>query len=235
MTPFDAPAFYRFTTSAPVLLRNVAQYADRTMTFSAGLLLLALFVLRPRFRNLDGITQRIVACGFVWLAVFLLPASVLPVRSSLYACLPSVGVSVAAAAIVGHWWSRAPDRRRQRALICAVLLPVLVWPIYLARAQRWVRMAEFSTQALSELQSAASALPDNSGILIIDDRTVRANVASVFSTVLRDSFLLTSGRYMTFYVRPPVDNADPQNGGAAACGGCVDVTLVVKDGRLTRQ
>jgi hypothetical protein len=96
-------------------------------------------------------------------------------------------------------------------------------------------MAEFSTQAMSELKAVVRALPDDSDILIIDDRSARANMASVFSTMLRDSFLLVSGRYMTFYVQPPIDNADDLNGGAPVCGSCVDVTLMVRDGRLVRR
>lgn len=235
MTPATAPSFYRFTPDAFTWLRNIAQYSDRTMTFSAGMLVLLALILRPHQWRLDARTWRVVAAGSAWLGVFVAPALILSVRSSLYACLPSAGVSVAAAAIASRWWLSASAARRRTALIAVIPLAAVLFPVYVARNQRWVKMAEFSTQALSDLQAAARSYPDDSNILIIDDRSARANVASVFSTMVRDCFLLVSGRYMTFYVDPPVSNADPLNGGAPVCTDCVDITLVVKNGRLQRQ
>ncbi|MGB2714413.1 MAG: hypothetical protein WBC51_09565 [Vicinamibacterales bacterium] len=234
MTPTDAPAYYRFTWSLSSVGRNALEYADRTMTTTAAALVLLIIVMRPRLQLFDRELLSVAACGGLWLVAFLLPALLLPVRSSLYACLPSVGPCVVAAALAQRWWTVAGQTRRQYALVAAIVVPLLLWPVYQGRTARWVGMAEFSTRAVAELTAATANLPDDSDILIVDDRTQRANIASVFSTMLRDAFLVTSGRYMTFYVEPPVPNAEFRSGGRSGCGGCEDVRLIVRDGGLVR-
>jgi hypothetical protein len=235
MTPATAPAHYRLTLEPAVLLRNLAEYADRTATFSAAVLLLAAAILRPRLTPLDLRARAVVAAGALWAGVFLVPALLLPVRSSLYACLPSAGVCVAAAVLAERWWLAASARRRRAALYAAVVVPLLLWPVYRARTERWTAMAEFSSSALAALAAAAAGLPDDSDVLIEDDRRRRANMASAFSGLLREAFLLTTGRYMTFYVDPPIEAADERGGGAPVCSDCIDVRLVVRNGRLVRQ
>jgi hypothetical protein len=94
-------------------------------------------------------------------------------------------------------------------------------------------MAEFSRRAIADLESALKPFPDDSDIVIEDDRSTRANMASVFSTMLREGFQVMTGRFMTFYVDPPIPNAFPNNGGLASCDGCEEVRLVVKDGGLS--
>ncbi len=232
MTPATAPSYYRFTLDPAVALRNVGEYADRTSTTAIATLLLLAVVLRPGLLGFDPRSHRLVACGVIWTGTFLAPALLLPVRSSLYACLPSVGMCVAAAAIAARWWSLAAPARRQHALIAAVIVPCLLGPVYHARTDRWVRMAEFSTRAVIDLEVALRRFPDDSNIVIVDDPSTRANVAAVFSTLLRDAFQVMTGRFMTFYVDPPIPNAFANGGGIASCNGCEDVRLVVKDGGL---
>lgn len=235
MTPATAPPYYQFTTSLAAIGRNAAEYADRTMTTTVATLLVLAILVRPRLRFLDRRSRVVMACGGIWLVGFLLPALLLPVRSSLYACLPSVGPCIAAAAIADRWWMDASQTRRQHVLVAAIVVPLALWPVYLARNARWVRLAEFSTAAIGELKSATTGLPDDSDILIVDDRSQRANIASVFSTMLRDAFLVTSGRYMTFYVEPPVPYANEKSGDKNGCGGCEDLRFVVKDGHLKQE
>ena len=232
MTPATAPSYYQLTANAGTLLRNAAEYADRTMTFAVGTLLLAALVMRPGVRVLDRTSRAIVMCAVLWLCAFLLPALLLPGRSSLYACLPSAGVCVAAAAVAERCWKLAAPSRQRYALIGAILLPLILWPIYYARTIRRVEMAEFSTRALSVLRPSLQPLPDNSRILIVDDRQGRANVESVFGTLLHDAFLVTANRSMTFYFEPPIPDAPPNSGGPPPCEECVDLRLVVRDGEL---
>jgi hypothetical protein len=231
MTPANAPAYYAFTTSLPTVGRNLLEYADRTMTTTAAAVSLLAILIRPAMQS-DKQLLSIVLCGGLWLAAFLLPALLLPVRSSLYACLPSVGACIVAAVLAHRWWRATTQARRQYALVAAVAILLLLWPVYRARAARWVHMAEFSTHAIAELKAATSQLPEDANVLILDDRSERANIASVFGTMLRDAFLLMSARYMTFYVEPPIAGADFRSGSLRTCGGCEDVTLSVRDGRL---
>jgi hypothetical protein len=235
MTPATAPPYYQVTSSLAAIGRNAAEYGDRTMTTTAAALMFLAILVRPRLRFLDRRSAITVACGGLWLIAFVMPALLLPVRSSLYACLPSVGPCIAAAAIAERWWADATHAARRQVLAAAVVVPVALWPVYLARNARWVGMAEFSTAAIAELKSATAGLPDDSDILIVDDRTHRMSVASVFSTMLRDAFLVTSGRYMTFYVEPPVPYANEKSGDKNGCGGCEDLRFVVKDGRLKQD
>jgi hypothetical protein len=232
MTPATAPSYYRFTVEPRVLIRNIAEYADRTSTLSVATLLLLGVMLRPRTLALDSRSLAFVAAGVGWAGAFLLPALLLPVRSSLYACLPAAGICVATAALAARWWQVSSPERRRHALIGAVIVPTLLAPVYDARTDRWVRMAEFSTHALTDLDRALKPFPDDSEIVIVDDRTTRANMASVFSTLLRDAFQVTTGRFMTFYVEPPIPNAFANSGGSASCNGCEELRLVVKDGAL---
>jgi hypothetical protein len=235
MTLANAPEYYRFTTKLATIGRNALEYADRTTTTTAAALLLLAIIIRPRLRLIDPELRSIVSCGGVWLIAFITPALLLPVRSSLYACLPSVGPCVVAAAIASRWWEAANQPRRQYALVGAIVVPLLLWPVYHARTERWVGMAEFSTRAIAELKSVTANLPDDSDILIVDDRSQRANAASVFSTMLRDAFLVMTGRFMTFYVEPVIDNAEARSGGKSGCGGCEDIRLVVRDGTLVAE
>jgi hypothetical protein len=235
MTPGNAPAYYVFTTDPSSIGRNLLEYADRTMTTIAAALLMLAIIARPSIRPVDPQIRSTLLCGGLWLVAFLLPALLLPVRSSLYACLPSVGPCIAAAAIARTWWTSTTPARREYAVLAAILIPLLLWPVYHARAMRWVTMADFSTQAIAELRAATSRLPEDSDILVLDDRSQRANIASVFSTMLRDAFLLMSGRYMTFYVEPSIPDADFRSGGLRGCDRCEDVTLVVGNGQLRVQ
>lgn len=232
MTPGNAPDYYRFTLNAASIGRNALEYADRTMTTTAATVLLLAIIIRPRLRSIDPELRPILLCGGIWSIALLMPAMLLPVRSSLYACLPSVGPCIVAAAAAQRWWTAASQARRQHVLVAAIVVPLVLWPVYQARTHRWVGMAEFSTQALAELKLATVNLPDDSDILIVDDRSRRANIASVFSTLLREAFLVMSGRFMTFYVDPVVDNADFRGGGRNGCGGCEDLRLFVRDGKL---
>jgi hypothetical protein len=58
----------------------------------------------------------------------------LPVRSDLYACFPSVGPSLAAAAVCGRLWDRAPPDRQRRALVAALIVVMIAGPVHYARA-----------------------------------------------------------------------------------------------------
>ena len=113
MTPATAPSYYRFTYDPAVVARNIGEYADRTATTAVGTLLLLAIVLRPGIAKFDYQASAVVACGGMWTVAFLLPALLLPVRSSLYACLPSVGTCVVAGVIATRWWALAAPRAQE--------------------------------------------------------------------------------------------------------------------------
>src|SRR5206468_4125539 len=109
-------------------------------------------------------TRAIVACGLVWLAGCFATTIALPVRSDLYALLPSVGVCLAASALLADRWHASGAARRQRALLAAAVLPVLLSPLYYSRTRKWVGLADQSTAAIDDLRARAASLPNGADV-----------------------------------------------------------------------
>ena len=208
MTPATAPLVYRFTFAPSEVARNVAEYADRACTFTlASLVLLA--VISRTLPRLDGSERRLAATGVFWLISGFALTVFLPVRSSLYACFPSVGAVWAGAAIASSIWrSMRPDRRRSVA-IAAVLLPVMLIPVYRVRNVRWTELADLTSRVMPTLASAAQASPDGD-ILLVDERSTRVNIAAAFDGLLVDAITLACGTgKRTVWLVPPEPGAPP--------------------------
>src|SRR6185295_6242175 len=90
MTPATAPGYYRFTFEPAAVSRNALEYADRAVTTSAIAVLAGLLLLWPKGFRLDPVQRRIVLCAALWLAGGYGMTLFLPVRSSLYAIVPSI-------------------------------------------------------------------------------------------------------------------------------------------------
>ena len=69
-----------------------------------------------------------VTIGAVWALAGFAVTMFLPVRSSLYACFPSVGVALAGAAIASALWRAGSAEQRRVAAAVALILPVLLIP-----------------------------------------------------------------------------------------------------------
>jgi hypothetical protein len=208
MTPADAPPYYRFTFAPAAVLRNATEYADRTATLAVAVAVVAALLLRLPGRPLARETRRILIASGAWIVGSFLLTVFLPIRSSLYVCLPSVGAAIACAALVSAMWRRAELTRRRRALLAAVLLPVALFPAYWARTSRWVSIAEVSRQTLSDLQQSTADLPDNAVVVLHDDRARRANLSSAFGTLINDAFYFSSERHLSLWIEPAVTYAD---------------------------
>lgn len=229
MTPLNAPSYYRFTFAPGAVVQNVFQYADRAFTFSLLMTLLASGILRaipprplsPHLKAILAACAVLTAGGFA-ITVFL------PVRSSLYVCLPSVAGAIASAACLAQAWEAADPRRRQHALVAAILVPLALVPIHVARSVRWTSIAELSTRGLSDLQALTAGLPDGSAILLHDaptSRLNRANLASAYGTLLNDGFYFATGRRLSFRIEPD-DQGQP-------CPSCAAEARLI-EGRLVR-
>src|SRR6185503_17070084 len=143
--------YYQFTFEPAVVLRNALEYADRAVTTSAIAVLLGLLLLWPKRVRLDPMPRRIVVCAAIWLAGGFGITVFLPVRSSLYAIVPSIGACIAAAVVLSACWQSADLPHRFRALGAAILLPVCLMPVYLARTAS-VPLADFSSQVLRDIR-----------------------------------------------------------------------------------
>jgi hypothetical protein len=231
MTPATAPGYYRFTFAPAVVARNALEYADRAATTSAIAVVLGLLLLRPKGFRLDPQQRRIVLCAAVWLAGGYGITLFLPVRSSLYAIVPSIGACLAAAAVLSASWQLADMPQRFRALCAAILLPMCLMPAYLARTAS-VPLADFSTQVLRDIRDQTRDIPDAATVVVVDDRSTKINVASAFGTLLNEAVLLTTGRRLNVWIEPPTPGTE---GGTPPCESCVALRLRVVNGRLVPE
>jgi hypothetical protein len=207
MTPASAPAFYQFSFDPWLVLKNVAEYADRSSTLGATVVLACAAAARFARPAVDRLERRAIVIGIAWLSLGFGLTVWLPVRSSLYACFPSVGSALIAAALASAW-SRAMSRTaRLRLAVAFAVVPFLLLPVYRARNARWVRGATFSSRIVSDLGQATSTLPPGSLVLLHDDRPARMNLAGTFGTLIDDAVVLAAGRPMRAWIEPPVPDA----------------------------
>jgi hypothetical protein len=196
----NAPSFYRFSTDPATILRNVTEYADRTMTFGALVVIAALLALR-RLPAFDDADRTRMLKGAVWGVCGFALTLWLPVRSSLYAVFPSVGFAIAAASVVRAAASSATSPRQLRVAFVALLLPFLLLPVYWSRNIRWTELRELTTDTFTAIR----AQPLAAGTLIVleDDLSTRANFGNAFSTSYQDAARLLLPSDVDLWIEPP--------------------------------
>ncbi len=229
MTPDSAPSYYRFTVEPLAIARNVVEYADRALTLSVIVVILAWAVLRPRDDSRDPYSKLkgLIEASALWIVGGFALTVFLPVRSSLYACFPSVGGCLIAAAICERWWMASRDRARVRALIVAIALTLIAGPIHYVRTNRLVSQANLSQVAWNELVTLTRDLPDGATVVIQDDMSRRANMHSAFGSMLDLAYELRTGRRLHFWLEPQLDLP-----GEPPCKACISRTLTLRDGVL---
>lgn len=234
MVPATAPSYYKLTFAPLDIARNILEYADRAVTFPALIMLLAWLVLRPSpaSRDADRLNLQRMAYGFSWLVAGFAITIFLPVRSSLYACLPSAGACMIAGEVCRLLWVRSSDSRRAVALSTAVAVLLTTAALHVTRTERWVELADLSTRVLDDLQGSTSKLPPGSQVLIHDESTTRVNLRNAFGTMLEDAYRLKTGKSLRIWIEPALP-ALVSGGVSAPCQTCVDLELFVgRDGHV---
>jgi hypothetical protein len=229
MVPWTAPAYYTFTFAPAAVLRNLLEYLDRSSTFAVAAAVVALALLRPARWRPASVTARMLACCGLWIAGGLAITVFLPVRSDLYACLPSIGTCLASAIVVDRAWTWSTHAGRRRAVVVAAIVPIALYPMYVSRSARWVSLADLSTRVLDELPPLTADLPDGSTVVVRDGVRPRANLASAFGVMLNDAWTLEGHRPLVFWLdsRP---NRQPR-----PCPACAARSLRLVDGHLVRD
>ena len=213
--PLSAPPEYQFFTSAALLARNVAEYADRALTLSAALVILLLFVAgRGAGAFTDAERRTLLLAGLWTSSMFALTIS-LPVRSSLYAILPSVGGALAAGA-VASCALRAMPRRFARACAALIVIAVLLVPTYRKRNERWVEAAGLSAKVVDVVHDAADRYPAGGRIVLVDDPAATPNFDSTFLTAFPEVLILEAGRHWSGEIASPDGRTDSE--GAVVVG-----------------
>jgi len=231
-TPATAPAFYRPSVTLARLADNLPEYIDRSATFATVCVVLFALIARPPFRRLTPSVSRIIRFGACWSAGMLAITVFLPVRSSLYACAPSVGVALAAAALVADSWSSLPVRRQRLTIVAGLALPLCVWPLLSARARNAVREAELSTATIAALRAVAAEHGAGTRVLLRDDRSRKPSFAGAFGTLGHEAADLMVQPPIRVWIDPPPDHAD--------LAGTLrpwhfDAVLVLRDGAIVRE
>jgi hypothetical protein len=210
--PMNAPSFYQFTLAPGVLLRNLFQYFDREVTWPAVVAGVIVAVTRsvPRLNDTEW---RVIRLGALWFVFGGSMTILLPVRSSLYALLPSIGACLAASAVASAA-ARGHPARARNALTALVILPIVLLPIYRARNVRWVALADLSSHVMAETRRTADAAPTGGQIILLDDPGARMNLDGAFGTLFPDAVAIAIGRGFHGEIRqqPAVTPTDGRTG-----------------------
>jgi hypothetical protein len=230
MTPWTAPPYYRFTGNPAVIARNIWEYADRAMTFSMAVALLAFLLLRPG-TSYAWSSRRVLLCGGAWIVGGYGLTVFLPVRSSLYACFPSVGACLIAADLAARRWAVATPASRRLVAVTGIVVAIGLTPVYVIRNRASIANARFSSAVLRDLNTATAALPEGDTVVVLDDRTRRPNVETAFNVALNEAFQLASGRRLNFWVEPALQQA-ALAGLVRPCPACARMTVTIRNGRV---
>src|SRR5262249_20116629 len=142
------------------------------------------------------LVRRLVALALIWLVGGDALAVFLPVRSRLYACFPSAGVALlagggvdsacasASAAAPTRAHARVDAAPGPRRLLGALALPVLLLPVYWARNERWVELADLSADTFATVRRVVRETPDVQRIVFKDDRETRRSLLNTYDGVL---------------------------------------------------
>jgi hypothetical protein len=229
LTPANAPEYYRFTFAPAAVLRNVMEYADRSVTVVAVVLLVA-WLLTRRGVLLEPVERATVRAGAIWLTLGFALTVWLPVRSSLYACFPSLGSALAGAAVLGALWRNLPGAARRPALVAACVAPLVLLPVYSMRNSRLVGQGALASQASAAFAAAAVAVPDDGVVWVTDDRSARITLDGAFGSAIDDAAALAIGRGVRIWVDPPL--TDFAAAGIAPPAAPPAARLALREGRV---
>ena len=225
----DAPPYYRFNFDPAHVATNIVEYADRSMTLGVLLLIATAMVLK-RFPAPTSREWRLVWMGGVWLVGGFAATIWLPVRSSLYAVFPSVGLALAVGAFLTAIVRSAEPQRAWRVAIAGVILPFLLLPIYWQRNVRWTELRNLSAATIQAVRS--DHVTGQRLVVLEDDLSTRANFRHVFGGQLPEAAKLLFDD-VSLWIEPPPPEIDIKTKPALA-GRIVTFRLVEGHVQLAR-
>ena len=185
----NAPWYYQLSTAQTG--RNLVEYADRSATVAVAVILILIIACRRR-PDLDDPGRRAVLFSMLWIVGTFAITLWLPVRSSLYALLPSIGSSLIAGACAA-WAIRSNSERFRRAVIALTVLVVLLIPVYRIRNVRWVGIADISNYIMKTVEASVPDSTSGGRIVIVDSRDARFDLDSTFSGMFPEAVTLVAG------------------------------------------
>lgn len=224
MTPMTAPDAYRFVLEPGALIGNALEYLDRACTFSAVVVIVAHLIAWRRPVMTPAI-RRVLPLAAVWFAGTFALTIFVPNRSSLYALLPSIAPSLVAGFLLQSLSDATAPMVRRRMAVAAVVLPLLLLPVYWSRNQRWVEIAELSSETFAAIQTVVGERPETERLVFHDDPGTRRSFANTYDQLLPEAVRLASGRDIRVeYVQTGGTLSGPGRGAATR--------IVLENGRI---
>jgi hypothetical protein len=230
-TPATSPWFYQFTFDPFRVVTNAAEYLDRACTFS-GLTVVIGMALAWNRPGWTPAIRRLALLALIWLIGGYALTVFLPVRSSLYACLPSAGVAMLAATLIESVSTRVSPVARRRMLVAAAI-PLLLLPVYWSRNERWVELADLGGETFAMVRQIARDTPDVQQIVFKDDRDTRRSLLNTYGALLPPAVTLAAGRAIPVWLDPPPDDWRGSELVQPAAGARL-ATVQLRDDRLVR-
>lgn len=193
MTPMTAPDAYRFVLAPGALAGNALEYLDRACTFSLIVLIVAHVVAWQRPVMSDPL-RRMLILGAIWFVGTFALTVFVPNRSSLYALLPSAAPALAVGFALQQLWDATDTAIQRRLVVAAVVLPVLLLPVYWSRNVRWIEIAELSSDTFAAVRRVVREHPDADRLTFRDDRSTRRSFADAYDQLLPNAVRLAAGR-----------------------------------------
>jgi hypothetical protein len=210
--PASAPDYYQFTFQPSAIGRNVLEYADRSCTFAALVIIVAVLIAGrlPNVREGDGGADTFAAFAVLWIVAGFAVTVFLPLRSSLYALCPSIGSALVAGSLLQRLQC-TPAARMQKVAVL-LLLPVLLLPLYRTRNRRWVTPADASAGFVADLQALKPLIPPGAHIVALDAADER--LSGAFEGLFPDAVALfvhpdVTGEIVTTLQSDRADAASP--------------------------
>jgi hypothetical protein len=221
----NAPPYYQFVYDPIHVATNIFEYADRSMTL-AILVIIAAMIGCGAVPRLDRDGRRHALMGGAWVVLGFAVTIWLPIRSSLYAVFPSVGVAIATGAMLTAVTRTTPPQRAWQFAIAAMALPFMLLPVYWARNVRWTELRDLSSVTIKTIQD--DHLSPQTLVILEDDLTTRANFRHVFGALLPEATALIFKNELSIWIEPP----PPEIAGAAKPVGLRAVTYRLVGGRV---
>ena len=184
----SAPAYYTFSLSPSVVLQNLGEYADRAGTVAVLVSLVMAMVVGLRGR-LDDSERRALLWAAVWIPSALALTLFLPVRSSLYVILPSVGTALVAGAIASRAGRLAPQRFT-RVAVGLVLVALVCVPLYRSRNRRMVREASLASRTMAAVNGEVARRAGGGTVAFIDNRAAPTTFEASFGGAIDDAVVV---------------------------------------------
>jgi hypothetical protein len=230
-TPATAPSFYRLTASPDVLVPNALSYLDRSLTFTAAVLLLGVILFARSRPGLLDAEWRTAYKGAIWLTLGFAVTILIPVRSSLYVVFPTIGSALIGTAVGSAVWRTIPPTRRRAAVVCLAVLPILVLPIHWSRHENTKDQAILSARLLEHVRVSIQESPTSDHLVVVDDPQARPTIASAFGAELPRAVELVTGRRMNVEL---ISSSTP-DGAPVPAQKPGAIVLQLRDGNISRR